>query len=79
MTIFRVTMTAVALASFMTVTLPAAAQDVRRPAKTAAHSTHAKKRTPVGQATAPRRASAGEQWMEHGSASGGGGGGGGGY
>jgi hypothetical protein len=77
MTIFRVTMTALALASFMVVTVPAAAQDVRRPAKTSVHSAHAKKRAPVGQATAPRGSSGSEQWMEHGAASGGGGGGGG--
>ena len=75
MTIFRVTMTALTLASFISVTMPAAAQDVRRPGKTTAHSTHAKKRTSVGQAkpAAPRGPSSSEQWMEHGSATGGGG------
>ena len=77
MTIFRVTMTAIALASFMSLSVPAAAQDVRRPGKTSVHSAHAKKRTPVGQATAPRGPSGSEQWMDHGSASGAGGGGGG--
>ena len=79
MTIFRVTMTALGLAYFMSVTVPAAAQDVRRPGKTSVHTTHAKKRTPVGQAksTAPRGPSGSEQWMERGSVSTGGGGGGG--
>ena len=77
MTMFRVTITALALAGFVGATLPAPAQDVRRPGKAAVH---AKKRTaPVRQAqpTTPRGARGSEQWMERasGNSSSGGGGG----
>ena len=79
MTMFRVTVTAIALAGFIGATLPAAAQDVRRPGKAAVH---AKKRTaPVRQAqpTTPRSARGSEQWMDRASAVSSSGGGGGGY
>jgi len=79
MTLFRITMTALALAGFVGATLPAPAQDVRRPGKTAVH---AKKRTaPVRQAQpiAPRDARGSEQWMERASGNSSAGGGGGGY
>jgi len=73
MSIFRVTVTALALASFMSATA-VAAQD-GRPRSKATH--HVKKRTPPPsqvRTTAPR---SNESWMDRGSASGGGGGGGG--
>jgi hypothetical protein len=77
MTMLRVTVTAFALAGFLGATLPAPAQDVRQPGKTAVHG---KKRTaPVRQAqpTTARGARGSEQWMDRASAvssSGGGGG-----
>jgi hypothetical protein len=74
MTMFRVTMTVLALAGFIGATLPAAAQDIRRPGKPAVHG---KKRTaPVRQAQPTGRGvRAGEQWMDRATGSSNGGGG----
>jgi len=79
MTMFRGTVTAIAVAGFLGATLPAPAQDGGRPGKTAAHG---KKRTaPVRQAqpTTARSARGSEQWMDRASAVSSSGGGGGGY
>jgi hypothetical protein len=53
MTIFRASMTAIALVCFTGAILPAAGQDARRQGKTAHHSTHPKKRTHVGSPANP--------------------------
>jgi predicted small secreted protein len=79
MTIFRATMTALALVCFTAATVPAAGQDVRRAGKTAHHSTHAKKRAQASPQAKPAGSRESEQWMNRGSESGAGVGGGGGY
>ena len=78
MAIYRAAITTLVFAGLIAATVPAAAQDVRRPGKAAAHATHAKKRTAGTQQTKPaasRGMSDNERWMEHGSSSGAGGGG----
>ena len=76
MAIFRVTMTALALAGFIATTLPAAAQDVRRPGKTAVHAKKQTRTVRQTQPTAPRGGGS-EQWMDRASATSSSGGGGG--